>query len=117
MISIKSVFIYFLISSLECFCFNLVETNNLIDIDTNYYINELCSNDYDCILIEGRFCISGICRCDVNYRVDIENYICEHFQCKNNTECQVYDDNRVCESSRCVCRQGYEVNHEKNMCL
>ena len=74
---------------------------------------KLCKDDYDC-QIDYNICISGVCRCDINYR--LEEGKCQHFKCENNTQCQTYDQNRICESETCICADHYELNHDKRMC-
>jgi hypothetical protein len=100
MISVKLTLIYFLLICLECFSVEL---------------EPQCDDDYDCIKIDSSFCINKLCRCVNNYKVI--NNECQYFQCKNDSECQVFDKNIICDlTSGCICQHSYQVNHEEMMC-
>lgn len=76
-----------------------------------------CDDDYDCD-VDYNVCVSGVCRCDVNYRL-VDNH-CVRFSCQNDSECQTYDENAVCEDmfnkSSCVCKSQYEFDNDQRLC-
>ena len=81
----------------------------------------ICGDDYDCEDLDYYICISGVCRCGIDYRLEADH--CHHFICLNDLECQTYDPNRVCagsdhkrNSSSCVCRPQYEYSDDKRLC-
>ena len=75
-----------------------------------------CDDDYDCDF--DNICVSGVCRCDINYRLVGDH--CLPFNCRNDSECQSYDTNAICEhmynKSSCVCKSHYKFKKEQRLC-
>ncbi|CAG2111561.1 unnamed protein product, partial [Medioppia subpectinata] len=74
---------------------------------------EKCDRNVDCNR-ENKRCVNGNCRCDTNFRLNANTYVCEVVVCGRDTDCQpFYNQHRKCDvnSGKCLC-QSYRDNPE-----